>query len=158
MVRLATLASFALLAAPVAARADEPSARCTLRVIDARHDGSGVDPKISTLKPYLEREPFDDWKSFKLVKTKTTNLAPHGSDTEVLPNDHTATLTYVEHLMSPEGKHRVKLRLELQHGTRKGLTTTFTLDEGQPLPIALQKKQTQATEMLILGISCELPH
>jgi hypothetical protein len=157
MKRLVVVGLLAL-ALPARADAPTPTARCTLRIIEARHDGGGIDPQIVSLKPFFEREPFDDWKSFKLLKTKTTLLAPHASDTEALPNAHTATLTYVEHLLGPDGKHRVKLQLEILHGARKDLNTVFTLDEGKPLPVALQKKQTAATEMLILGISCEIPH
>jgi hypothetical protein len=159
--RGALLVVLAAAAASGAARADdEPTARCSLRIIRARHDdGEWLDPQIKLLRPYLEQEPFDDWKQFKLLKVKEATLAPHASDTEVLPNGRNATFTYVGHQLSPEGKHRVRMRLEIAQADRKELMKTeFFVDEGKPFLYALQRKPTAQSEMLILGISCELPH
>lgn len=155
---LAFVAFSSLLTVVSAARADEPNAKCSLRVIKAHHDGAFVDPRITQLRPFLEREPFDDWKNFKLLSAKDMVLSPKGSDTEALPNGRTATFTYVEHQLGPDGKHRVKLRLEIDHGTKKETNLVFTLDEGGTFLQAAQKKQTKDTEMLILGLSCEIPH
>ncbi|HZS39034.1 MAG TPA: hypothetical protein VFF06_19520 [Polyangia bacterium] len=149
---------FSSLAASAMARAEEPTAKCSLRIIMAQHDAPFVDPQITKLRPYLEREPFDDWKHFKLVNAKEMSLQPKGSDSEKLPNGRTATITYVEHVMTAQGKHRVKLRLEIDHGAKKELNTQLVLDEGGVFLQAAQKKQTKETEMLILGISCEIPH
>jgi hypothetical protein len=141
-----------------AARADEPTAKCSLRIIQAEHDGAYIDPAITLLRPYLEREPFDDWKHFKLVEHKELTLNIKGSGGALLPNGRKVTLTYVEHVLNPQGKHRVKLRLEIDNGAKKELNTQLTLDEGGVFLQAAQKKLTKETEMLILGISCEIPH
>ncbi len=138
--------------------ADEPDAKCSVRIIDAKHDGPFLDPNITVLRPFLEREPFDDWKNFKLVTAKEFALAIKASHSEMLPNGRKATITYVGHLLNPQGKHRVKLQLEIDHGAKKEVNTQLTLDEGGVFLQAAQKKLTKETEMLILGISCEIPH
>ena len=47
------------------ARADEApvSAKCELRVIHALKEGSGIDPRITRLRPYLEHAPFTAWQT-----------------------------------------------------------------------------------------------
>jgi hypothetical protein len=140
------------------ALAGEPDAKCSMRIIDAKHDGAFLDPNITVLRPYLEREPFDDWKNFKLVTAKDVSLALKSSHSEMLPNGRKATITYVGHLLNSQGKHRVKLLLEIDHGDKKEVNTQLILDEGGVFLQAAQKKQTKETEMLILGISCEIPH
>jgi hypothetical protein len=148
-----------LLGAAGVARADgDPVAQCSLRVIQAHHDGErSMDPAITKLRPWLEREPFDDWKKFELVHSKEMTLHRGGSDSEVLPNGKKATVTYVEHLHEKD-KHRVRIRFTLENGPKKEFDIFYILDEGGTYVHAAQKKQTQATEMIILGVSCEIPH
>ena len=144
-----------------AARAEEPTAKCSLRVILAKHEGGEyIDPAITKLRPFLEREPFDDWKHFTLSSAQEVTLAPHATVTGDLPNNRKAIVTYVEHLLSPTGKHRVKLRLQIERTGKSDPDTNlvFVLDEGGTFLQALQKKQTKDTEMTILGVSCEIPH
>ncbi len=141
------------------ARADEDAkAKCSLRVIQATHDGAQhIDPEITKLRPWLEREPFDDWKNFKLVRARELLLAPKASDSEMLPNGRKATVTYVDHLLE-KGKHRVRLKLLIEQGATKEFNTTFVLDEGGTFVHVAQKKVVPATEMVIVGLSCEIPH
>jgi hypothetical protein len=135
------------------ARADEaPTAKCAVRLIHAQHDEGGIDPRITLLRPYLQKEPFTAWKSFKLVYEQDVTVAPESTVTFPVPRDKQGELTYVEHLMTPEGKHRLRLRLAITHGERRVLNTTFVLDEGGVLLHAGQKHENG---MLILGVSCE---
>jgi hypothetical protein len=156
--RLLVLAVLATTLTAEHARAGEPDARCPVRIIEATHDGVYLDPKITELKPFLEHEPYDDWKSFKLISAREFMLSLKAQDSEMLPDGSKATVTYVGHLLTPQGKHRVKLRLVIERRSMKVVDTLFALDQGGVFLQVAQKKQTKATEMLILGISCEIPH
>jgi hypothetical protein len=132
-----------------------PKANCDVRMIQASHDGSGIDERITRLRPYLEKAPFTAWKKFQLLGNKELVLAPETNEKFELPNGNSASLTYVEHVMSPKGKHRLRLKLEIDHGDKKEVNTTFVLDEGG---VVLQAGQKIGGGMLILGVSCEIPH
>ena len=130
-------------------------ADCSVRMIQGTHEGSGVDPKITRLRPYLEKAPFTAWKHFTLVGEKDLTLEPSATDKFDLPNGKKASLTYVDHVLTPEKKHRVRLRLEVEDGARKVLNTTFVLDEGG---VMLQAGQKLGKDLLILGFSCDIPN
>jgi hypothetical protein len=139
------------------AHADPPRAKCMLRTIQAvpAGDGPSIDPRITRLKPYLEKAPFTAWKKFDLLDSKELELAPAGTGATTLPNGNHASLTYVDHVMTPQGKHRLRLRLEIDHGAKKELNTTFVLDEGG---VVLQAGQKHGGALLILGVTCEIPN
>jgi hypothetical protein len=139
----------------VPASAESPKATCMLRSIQASPTGEGIDPRLTRLKPYLEKAPFTAWKKFDLMDEKELTLAPASSGQTTLPNGNHASLTYVDHVMSPQGKHRLRLRLEIDHGDKKELNTTFVLDEGG---VVLQAGQKHGGALLILGVSCEIPN
>jgi hypothetical protein len=149
--RLATLGLFLLIAAP--AVADE-HARCTIRVIHALRDGHGFDSKITRLRTYLEKEPFTGFRHFRLLDARDVDVKPNIPDTFTLPNGKIASLTYVEHLEGQGGKHRVRLRLDIEDPThnKKMLSTTFVLDEGG---VVLHAGQKHGAGLLVMGISCE---
>src|SRR5262249_5823136 len=132
------------------AHADDPGvpAKCNVRIIEAMKDGSGIDPKITRLRPYLEQAPFSAWHHFKLIDDKQLDLTPHGGKAQVdLPNGRKATLTYVDHFM--QGKeHRMRLQLTIDRPDKQMLNTTFVLDEDG---VVLQAGQKYENGRLILG-------
>jgi hypothetical protein len=134
------------------AGADEPPAKCSVRIIQALHDGAeGIDPKISLLRPYLQKAPFTAWNSFKLLDDKEIVLAPRSASTFELPNGRQATLTYVGHLLV-DGKHRLRLQLGIAEQQKRVLHTTFVLNEGG---VVMEAGQRFQGGLLILGISCQ---
>jgi hypothetical protein len=153
--RLAMVVALGGAFAARSATADEPHAKCSVRMIQAWHEGGGVDPKITWMRPYLEKPPFTAWKKFKLVDEKELTVAPTTTQKFDLPNGKKASLTYVDHVLTPEKKHRLRLRLEVDDGERKVLNTTFVLDEGAVL---LQAGQKLGKELLILGFTCDVPN
>src|SRR3954465_2669597 len=102
-----------VLAAP-SARADEaaPPAVCNVRIVHALKDGNGMDPRISRLRPYLQKAQFAEWHQFKLLEDKELKLAPHGVAPFELPNGRKGTLTYVDHFIS-EKEHRLRIKLTI---------------------------------------------
>jgi hypothetical protein len=155
LVKLRLLAACSVLLTAGAAFAEEYHAKCFVRMIQASHDGHGVDPKITRLRPYLEKPPFTAWKHFQLIDEKDMTVAPNTTDRFTLPNGKQASLTYVDHVLSPEGKHRLRLRLEIEDAAKKVLNTTFVLDEGG---VVLQAGQKHGGGLLILGFSCDIPN
>jgi hypothetical protein len=139
------------------ATADELHAKCFVRMIQASHEAGGVDPKITRLRSYLEKPPFTAWKKFTLVDEKDMMVAPNTTDHFDLPNGKKASLTYVDHVLTPEKKHRLRLRLEITDGkgSEKFLNTTFVLDEGA---VFLQAGQKLGSGLLVLGFSCDVPN
>ena len=145
----ALLASAPLLAAPL-----EPQISCEARVIHALHDGGGIDPKITRVRPYLTKPPFTAWSHFKLLAAHDFKLDLNGARTFELPNGRQATLTYVQPIHE-NGKERLRLRLQIVEGKRQVVNTVFVLnDEG----IVLQGGQHYEAGVLILGISCDYPN
>jgi hypothetical protein len=138
------------------ARADEVPAHCAVRVIQALPHGSGFDARITRLRKQLEQPPFTAWHHFKLLGEENLTVALHESGAFVLPNGKPASVTYVEHVERPDGKHRLRMRLEIegrqgQAMPPKDLSTVFVLDEGG---VVLQAGQKYQEGILILGISC----
>jgi hypothetical protein len=154
-----------LLAGPQRARADDPAAVCTVRVVKALHSAEApagahnpaplIDPRLEPLKPYLEKAPFTSWHEFKLLEEKPLHLQPHGTARFMLPNGRQVTLTYVDHLLREDNKHRLRLQLGIHKGDRQVLNTTFVVDEGG---VVVQAGQQFQKCLLILGISCDISH
>jgi hypothetical protein len=133
------------------AAAEEPPARCSVRIIQALHEGDGIDPRINLLRPYLQKGPFIAWKSFKLLDEQELTVPLHSASTFALPNGRQATLTFVGHLLA-DGKHRLRLQLGIGDQHKKVLHTTFVLDEGG---VVMEAGQRYQNGLLILGISCQ---
>jgi hypothetical protein len=131
---------------------DAAPARCDLRVIHALKEGSGIDPRITRLRPYLERAPFTAWHQFKLLDDKQLDLQPNGSADFDLPNGRKGTLTYLGHSLAPDGDHRLRLNLVLDKGGTHGINTIFKLDEGG---VVMQAGQKYQSGLLIIGLSCK---
>jgi hypothetical protein len=135
------------------ARADEPapSAACDVRIVHALKEVGGIDPRITLLRPYLEKAQFAEWRQFKLLEEKQIKLLPHGSATFDLPNGRKGTLTYVDHFIADK-EHRMRLKLTIDRPDKRMLDTTFVLDEGG---VVLQGGQKHGNGRLILGITCK---
>ena len=147
---LSGLVLLAMVVLPLAARADDRPAKCVLRVIHALKDGEGIDPKITKLRPYLQKEQFAAWKKFVLLDEKEASLQPKGMATFDLPNGRKAELTYIEHVHGDK-VHRMRLHLSINENSKKVVNTTFVVDEGG---VVLHAGQHHGAGMLILGVSC----
>jgi hypothetical protein len=148
------LATLGLIALATPARADDgPPALCGARVIQATNDGEGVDPRIERVKPYLVHPPFTSWKKFVLLSSHDLRVEPHQSGSFDLPNGKKGVLTYVDHLLSGQGKHRLRLRLEVVDGPKRVLDTTFVLDEGG---VVLQAGHEHQGHLRILAVFCDI--
>jgi hypothetical protein len=154
--RLLVLLGAGLVSLPAAAHPDdEPVANCEVRIIHALHEGEGIDARITKLRPYLEKAPFTAWKQFKLLEDKDLPLAPHATDKFRLPNGKEGSLTYVDHLLREDRKHRLRLRLAIHDGAKEVMNTVFVLDEGG---VVVQAGQHYQRGLLILGVSCAIDH
>ena len=156
----AGLAVLSPLLAAGLAHAEEQGARCTVRIIHALDAGAAkgepkIDPKIVRLRPYFSRPPFTAWHEFKMLEEKSLELAPKAPQTFSLPNGKQATLTYLEHLPAPGGKHRVRLQLQIGDPQKPTLNTVVVIDEGG---VMLQAGQHYEGGLLVLGTSCEEAH
>jgi hypothetical protein len=143
-----------------AARADEqPLARCSVRIVHALHEldatAPAIDPRLTRLRPYLDKPPFTAWKQFKLLDDKQLPLPPRQTDRFDLPNGKVGSLTYVDHLLTDDKRHRLRLRLQIHDGARTLVNTVFVLDEGG---VVVQAGQHFQKGLLILGVSCEIDH
>lgn len=142
---------FVLALAPLsAAQADEDSASCTLTVVNALPAEGGIDPALSSLKPFLQAAQFKSWKSFKLVSQDAQTLKAGASAPYAAPNG-TVTATYTSHSTNDAGKHRLKGAFELK--TKKSSPRiVFTVDEGQPFLFAGEEHNGG---ILIYALSCK---
>jgi hypothetical protein len=137
-----------------AAHADQPGAVCTVDVIHALQEGSGIDPKLDRFKAKLEKPPFNAWKQFKLLGSNQLEIGHKASGKVTLPNGKIATLTYLDHV-EQGSKHRVRTQLEVLDGSKRLMQTVFVLDEGG---VVLQAGQKYEGGMLVLAVSCQSKH
>ena len=153
-----------LLSGGVACAEDLP-AKCTLRVIHALNEpqpsptstptptpAPTIDPRITRLRPYFEKAPFTAWRKFQLLDTKEFTLTNASTQSFDLPNHKKASITYTDHMLRPDGKHRLRLKMGITHGEKQIMQTTFVLDEGG---VVLEVGQKYQNGILVLGISCE---
>lgn len=149
------LALLGLCAVPSAAQATEAvagsPAACSVHVIHGLHQGDGIDERLSRYRANLERAPFSAWQTFRLLNQTELNIALHATGRFTLPNGKAGALSYIGHVQTAEGKHRLKLRLEVGEAPRKQLSTLFTLDEGGVFFDAGQRFQGG---LLVLCVSC----
>jgi hypothetical protein len=150
LVRLLLAAGLVLAAGR--ARADGESAKCSARIIHALDEGTGIDPQITLLRPYLEKKPFAAWKHFKLLEEKELTVARSATSRFALPNGRQVALTYLDHFTAEDGDHRMRLRFRLYDGKTEKVATTFVLDEGGLILLAGQRYENG---MLVLGFSCK---
>jgi hypothetical protein len=141
------------LGAPTRADEPPPTAKCEVRVIQASNQGEGIDPQITRLRGYLTRAPFTAWKHFKLADSRELTVEPRAAATFPMPNGREGTLTYVDHMLRPDGKHRLRLELGVHEGDKPLMHTTFVLDEGG---VVLHAAHRHAKDgVMILAVSCE---
>lgn len=136
-----------------AAAATKDSASCSVRIIHAQSEGGAIDKSLDPLRPQLTRPPLSAWKSFKLLEQKDLTLQ-HKAPGAVfaVPGDHQGTLEFLDKV-EKEGKLRLRLRLQLQDGAAKLLSTTFVIDNGGTM---LQAGTKHEKGMLVLGLTCHL--
>ena len=157
MLRLGLLIALSLAGTAHAQTPAGPHATCFVREILATHEGKpgSIDPKITRLRPYFQKAPFTAWNSFHYIDEKDMAIGPGSTDKFDLVNGKHASLTYVDHVLNPAGKHRLRLRLQIDEGAKKFLDTTFVLDEGG---VVLQAGQKHGGGVLVLGFSCDIPN
>ena len=151
LIRRAALAlAVCAFAATSIARADA-TARCRIRSIEAQPSGGGIDGGLADLRAQLSNPPFTQWKSFKLLADHNLTLSPGGTSSFQLPDGREGLVKYIQHLQPQNGRHRVRLHLEVKKGAESQLSTTFVLDEGGTVLVA---GHPHGNGITILGVSC----
>lgn len=135
------------------AHADDTAepARCKLRVVHALPQAGGVDEKLAVLKGRLQRAPFGDWKTFRLLSEEERELKPGATAEYALPGGRKALVTFAKHSAADGGKHRVHGALRLEGG-KSASKTDFTLDEGGLFLVAGSKHEGG---ILIYALGCK---
>lgn len=141
---------------PTLAEASEPSAACSVRVIEARDDKAAkdvtVDPQLEPLRKQLTSPPLSAWKSFKLLKLHELVVRGDAPAAFDMPGEHDAKLSFKGKVDS-DRKTRLRLTLEMLDGRAKLLSTTFVLDDGGTV---LQAGTKHEGALVVLGITCRL--
>ncbi len=125
-------------------------ASCSVRVIHATKQGGQFDSRLEPLRPQLTRPPLDSWTGFGLLKQHELVIANGSSQTFDVPGDHQGVLSY-EGRADTGGKHRLRLKLEIQDGQAKLLSTKFVINSGGTV---LQAGIKHDKGLLVLGITC----
>jgi len=135
------------------------TARCDVPIIYAvRGDQAKpqqIDPGITRLRGYFEKEPFIAWREFKLLDRKELTFNGAGESKFTLPNGREATLSFIEHMRGVDASdHRMRLRLQIdaKNKNHRMLDTTFVLEEGG---VVFQGGQHYQSGVLVLAISCK---
>jgi hypothetical protein len=147
----------ALLVAGSAGAAGD-AAKCKLQVVQALPErekpgaGQEIDPRLDRLKTHFERAPFTAWKRFKLIEERTFDVEPQAPPSLVpLPGGRTAALGFVDHVKRDDGKHRLRLKLDIDAEKKRLLSTVIVLDEGG---VFLEAGLKLDPGLLVLAFSC----
>ena len=125
-------------------------ASCAVRVIHATKQGGQFDTRLEPLRPQLTRPPLDSWKGFALLRQHELVIASGSSQTFEVPGDHQGVLSY-EGRADAAGKLRLRLKLEIQDGSAKLLSTKFVINNGGTV---LQAGIQHNKGLLVLGFTC----
>jgi hypothetical protein len=124
----------AVLASASLARAQQAS--CTLRDVEGEKGKAAIDPGLDDVKALLQKPPFLDYATYRLVGAQTLALHKGAPQTGTLGNRHRFQLTLMDRLTEREGRARLRLRFEIKNADGKDeLNTIVVVDEnGAPLP------------------------
>ena len=165
---LAVLALFSLgLPQVSAAQADAPKsapsdgkaspdaagkAVCSVRVIHATANGTDFDARLEPLRPQLKGQAFQSFTRFALLKQHELSIGGGASQNFEVPGEHQGVLSY-EGRADSGGKQRLRLRLEIQDGAAKLLSTKFVINDGGTV---MQAGMKYDKGVLVLGITCRI--
>jgi len=136
----------------VRAQTGDLNASCMVRQILASKAEGGIDPKLAFLKPQLSKEPFNGYRSFKLLAENELTLSGGNPQSLALVTRQTLGLAYKEKLSVAGGKTRMRMQMTLSSGDKKVLDTLYAIDEGGTLLQAGQKYQDGT---FVLAITCK---
>ena len=126
------------------------TAMCSVRVIHATATGTEFDARLEPLRPQLKGQAFQSFTNFALLKQHELSIAGGASQRFDVPGEHQGVLAY-EGRADAGGKHRLRLRLEIQDGKAKLLSTKFVINDGVTV---MQAGLKYDKGVLVLGITC----
>ncbi len=125
-------------------------ALCSVRVIHATANGTDFDARLEPLRPQLKGQAFQSFTRFALLKQHELSIAGGSSQSFEVPGEHQGVLSY-EGRVDAGGKQRLRLRLEIQDGKAKLLSTKFVINDGGTV---MQAGLKYDKGVLVLGITC----
>ncbi len=138
-------------AVPVEAK-PASKATCSVRVIHATANGNEFDARLEPLRPQLKGQAFQSFSRFSLIKQHELSIAGGASQNFEVPGEHQGVLSY-EGRADSGGKQRLRLRLEIQDGAAKLLSTKFVINDGGTV---MQAGMKYDKGVLVLGITCRI--
>jgi hypothetical protein len=123
---------------------------CSVRVIHATAVGTDFDARLEPLRPQLKGQAFQSFTHFALLKQHELSIAGGATQSFDMPGEHQGVLAY-EGRADASGKHRLRLRLEIQDGKAKLLSTKFVINDGGTV---MQAGLKYDKGVLVLGITC----
>ena len=115
------------------ARAQAPTAQCSMTEFLASNDKKGVDPKLEKLKGKLTKAPFTAYDTFTSLGDSAATLG-RGKPTATKLANGQVTLLFKDKLTVADAKARLRLGIEIDDktGTRI-LSTVVTMDSGDTI-------------------------
>ena len=139
----------ATLCAP--ARAQEPSAQCSVLEVQATHEKKGTDPKLDRFKSKLAKPPFSAYDTFKLLKEQSVTVERQKPASVPLTNGK-LTLLFKEKMAASGGKFRLRFEVDLDSKEgRRVASSVVTFDSGDGFTIGGEEKEGAA---YVVALSC----
>lgn len=115
-------------------------------------NGNEFDARLEPLRPQLKGQAFQSFSRFSLIKQHELSIAGGASQNFEVPGEHQGVLSY-EGRADSGGKQRLRLRLEIQDGAAKLLSTKFVINDGGTV---MQAGMKYDKGVLVLGITCRI--
>jgi hypothetical protein len=149
----ALLAVLLLATLPLAprARAETPTAQCTVLEVQATSEKKGVDPKLDRFKTKFAKPPFSGWDTFKLLREQSVSVERQKPASVTLVNG-TVTLLLKDKMSVQGGRPRLRFGVDLDSKDgRRTASSVFTFDSGDGILIAGEPYQNG---VYVLALSC----
>jgi hypothetical protein len=131
-----------LLLVPVPAALAESGVKGEVLVILAKEEAGDVDARLKQM-PALQKPPFSNYKSMKMLSQNAVELSAERAATVKLPNGRTMQLTLLERM--PDGRHKVQVSID-----RPEKPLQFTvMASGEPFFVAGQSYEGGT---LVIGV------
>ena len=136
------------------ARAEAPTAKCTVLEVQATHEKKGVDPKLEKFKSKLGKGILGGYDTFKLLREQSVSAEQQKPATVDLVNGK-LTLLFKDKMGAQGGRFRLRFEVDLDNKAGKRVASSIvTFDSGDGITIGGEEKDGAA---YLVALTCSAP-
>jgi len=130
-----------------AAFADGTRVHCTVRSVHALKTEGGIDAKLEPLRHILNKDPFSQYKTFRLLEQQERDLQVKIAAEFPLVNGKKLSVTFLERLTDDKGRTRLRFALAYPD-----LNAQQKVGDGATIPLVVGEHKGG---ILLLATTCK---